>query len=82
MSSSKVLNIPSSKEILNKNTLEKTSVQDLQKSLTNINIGLNKANKTGVFDMQESHQLYNDIQHINKILVLLNKKTSNNDNKS
>lgn len=45
------------------------STEQIQTSLKNINVALNKAQKMGAYDMQEVHQLYEDLQLIN-ILVL------------
>ena len=56
------------KESLTNESVQKLNISDVQKSLSNINIGLSKANKAGVFEIQESHQLYNDIQLVSTTL--------------
>ena len=48
------------------------STEQIQVSLKNINVALNKAQKMGAFEMQESHQLYEDLQLINVLVVNYN----------
>ena len=43
-------------------------------ALNNIKHGLNRSNKAGVFNLEESHQLYNDLQLVTAILVDCNNK--------
>ena len=52
------------------------STEQIQTSLKNINVALNKAQKMGAYDMQESHQLYEDLQLINILVVNYNNEVA------
>lgn len=54
---------PESKKTIN------ISTEQIQTALNNLNAALNKAQKLGAFEMQESHQLYEDLRLITLLVA-------------
>jgi len=61
-------------KIYDNDKLANVDTTHIVQALNNIKHGLNRSNKAGVFNLEESHQLYNDLQLVTAVLVECNNK--------
>jgi hypothetical protein len=76
MSSNNVNNAQSDNTQMFKKTVELTLPNDpkmLGICLANLYSGLNKANKSGVYDLSESYQLRNNLEVLSQLIMQINK---------